>query len=105
MNKKYMLLSFAVVFLMVLGIFFIDGLCDENNPTPAIKVTQETEASLSSVKDLGKEETTEEREKTKEADKGIFKLGGNEIKLMLIQPQPLFTTELFSVPEEEEKER
>ncbi len=98
MKKRYLLINILIVFLIVLGIFFVYGLCQEK--ASETKVSHEEEASISSPQKPSEEQIAEE--KAKETDKGIFKLGNSEIKLILIQPQPLFTTEMFSLPEEED---
>lgn len=99
MKKRYLLINILIVFLIVLGMFFVYGLCQEKAPAET-KVSNEEEASISSPQKPSEEQIAQE--KAKETDKGIFKLGSSEIKLILIQPQPLFTTEVFSVSEEED---
>lgn len=101
MKKRYLLINILIVFLIVLGMFFVYGLCQEKAPAET-KVSHEEEASISSPQKPSEEQIAQEKEEAKEIDKGIFKLGSSEIKLILIQLQPLFTTEMFSVSEEED---
>ena len=98
MKRGCLLLSAAIVFLIVLGMFFVYGLCQENKPSKEIKVNQGDEASTSSPLEPNEEKIKAENEN----DKGVFKLGGSEIQLLLMQPQPVFAEFVPEEPEEED---
>ena len=101
MRLKTIYMSTLIIALITLGMFSVYGLCQDSNTKGEIKVTQDDEASVSSPLEPTEEKIAEEKEKAQETDKGVFRIGGNDIKLLLVQPQPIFSSELLSLPEDE----
>lgn len=101
MRRRAIFMSTLIISLITLGMFFVYGLCQESNTKREIEVNQGDEASVSSPLAPTEEIIAEEREKAQETDKGVFRIGGNDIKLLLVQPQPIFSSELLSLPEDE----
>ena len=97
---------FTILFvsLFLLGLFFVYGYCQGGGEIP---VTEQSEASPYEQEPPEPEAEPDEPEEEDEAieiksdtEDTFFRFGGTNIRLMLIQPTPLFATELFSVPEE-----
>jgi len=103
MRRRTMLMVTLIIALFAVGAFCIYGLCQESNTRSEVKVTQDDEASVSSPQEPSEEKIAEEKEKAKETDKGVFQIGGSNIRLLLVAPQPIFSTELLSLPEDEAK--